>query len=94
MASFQRGETIICSVEVKNAAGTYIDPATSMKITILDPLGVKQVDDQSMTKDDVGKYHRDWTSSATASLGTYKSQFKATDGSRISREDETFEVVE
>ena len=90
MALFQIGETVICTIEVRDDAGNYKDPATSMTITITDPHHTVIVDNQAMTKDAVGKYHYDYNSPSTALSGNYTVRYVATDGSRITIEKETF----
>lgn len=92
MAIFDIGETVICSVEVRNSAGTLVDPATSMKIGIdqTHPIFRSIIAiSTDMTKDSTGKYHYDFDSS-TATTGNYKVIYKATDGTRITIERETF----
>jgi len=90
---FQRGETIVCRIEVRNAeTSTLTDPATSMKITITDPDGTNKVDAQSMTKDAVGKYHTDYTIPADGKLGRWNVKYVATDGARVTIEKDTFTV--
>ena len=82
MADFDIGETVICSVEVKDDAGAYKDPATSMKITITDKNYVVKVNNADMTKDAVGKYHYDCQTTGYID-GKYEVEYKATDGTRI-----------
>ena len=93
MATFDRGETVICSATVKTTAGVLYDPADSMKITITNYINSIEVDDQAMTKDSTGEYHYDWTSLATADKGTYTAIYKATDGTRITIQKDIFEVA-
>ena len=90
MASYQRGETVILSCEVKDSNGNYADPATSMTVTVKDPNGTVVVNEAPMTRDSLGKYHYDYTSPTTTPLGTYQVRFKATDGSRITIGPTTF----
>ena len=89
MANFDVGETIICAVEVKNTAGTYTDPQTSMQITITDKNWVVKANDVAMTKDAVGEYHYDCQTAGYID-GKYEVEYKATDGSRISIQEESF----
>ena len=89
MADFDKGESVICSCEVKDAAGAYKDPQISMKITITDKNYVVKVNNADMTKDAVGKYHYDCQTSGYID-GKYEVEYKATDGSRISIQKETF----
>lgn len=92
---FQRSETIVAKVEVRNAeTGTLTDPATSMKITITNPSGTKVVDDATMGKDAVGKYHKDYTPPSDAVLGKYVVKYVATDGTRVTIELDNFVVEE
>ena len=91
MAQFDAGETVICSCEVKNDEGTLIDPATSMTITIYNPVYTKVINTVAMTKDSTGKYHYDFQSSGNMA-GKYSIEYWATDGTRISIEDETFNL--
>ena len=88
--AFQAGETIICACEIKDDAGAYKDPATSMTITITNPSYVVVVDNLAMTKDAVGQYHYDYNSPSTAEAGIYKVKYTATDGTRITIETDTF----
>ena len=90
MANYHTGETIICSVEVKNSGGTLTDPATSMKITIIGTFAV--VDNVSMVKDSTGKYHYDFDSTGKQ-VGVYNAEFIATDGSRISKQRDSFNLI-
>ena len=93
MAKFDLGETIICSVEVRNDAGTLIDPATSTKITITDSSNTIVVNNQSMgTPDAVGKYHYDYNPAVTGGLGKYSVKYIVTDGTRITIAKDTFEL--
>jgi uncharacterized protein YfaS (alpha-2-macroglobulin family) len=89
---YQLGETVICSVEVRNAAGTLVDPATSMKITITDNKNGTEVDDQAMTKDETGKYHYDWQTNTITAGGVYYILYTATNGTRISIMRDSVEV--
>lgn len=88
---FDIGETVICSVEVKNDAGTLVDPATSMKITITDKNKAVVVNAVTMTKDSTGKYHYDCQTTGYID-GKYEVSYKATDGTRITIERQTFEL--
>ena len=90
---FHVGETVICSIEVRDSDGALADPATSMNITITDNTNGIEVDDQAMSKDGTGLYHYDWNTSADAALGIYYITYTATDGSRISIEKDTVELT-
>ena len=91
MADFDRGETVICSVTVKNASGTLQDPATSMNIVInrTYPNGAEVVASTAMTKDSIGTYHYDFATVGQVK-GDYEAVYTATDGTRITIEKDTF----
>ena len=89
--AFDIGETVICSIEVKDDAGAYKDPATSMKITITDKHKNIKVDNVAMTPDDVGKYHYDCQTAGYVD-GKYTIQYTATDGTRITIQKESFNL--
>ena len=91
MSSFDIGETVICSLEVKDDNGDYKDPSTSMKITITDKFNVVKVNNVAMTKDAIGKYHYDCQTTDYVD-GKYVIKYVATDGSRITIEKESFNL--
>ena len=90
MATFQYGETVICSIEVKDENGAYKDPITSMTITISDPHNGVEVSDADMVKDEIGKYHYDYQVSGM--IGRYTVLYTAKDGTRISIQKDTFNL--
>ena len=92
--AFHTGETVICSIEVKNESGVLVDPATSMKITITDNRNGVEVNDQNMTKDSTGMYHYDWNSSVNAPVGIYKIIYTAVDGTRTSIAHDKVELIQ
>ena len=87
---FQKSETVICSILVKTAAGVLTSPATSMTIAITDPVGTTVVSTAAMTLDAVGTYHYDYLPASTAVLGIYLIRYKATDGTRVTIQDDSF----
>jgi len=89
MAKFDLGETVICDCEVKDDAGAYKDPATSMTITITDKNGAVKVNAVNMGKDSTGKYHYDCQTAGYID-GEYEVKYIATDGTRITIETESF----
>ena len=91
MATFDIGETVVCSIEVKTDAGILVDPATSMKITIISPPGSIIINAIDMTKNAVGKYYYDFASASQAE-GEYIVKYTATDGSRITIEKGKFRL--
>lgn len=93
MDEFYKGDTIICNRNVKNDAGTYVDPATSMQIQIdrIAPHNSFILAATNMTKDSTGKYHYDFQTTSM-SVGEYEATYIATDGTRISQEKDRFRV--
>ena len=87
--AFDVGETVICSIEVKDDAGAYKDPATSMTITITDKNGVIKINAVNMNPDSTGKYHYDCQTAGYID-GEYEVKYIATDGARITIETESF----
>ena len=94
MANFDTGETVICSITVKDASGDLQDAATTMKIEIkvVAPIFSTIVSSTNMTNDSTGTYHYDYTSTGAA-RGDYEITYTATDGSRITKEVDTFSLV-
>lgn len=91
MTIMEAGETVICSITVKNSAGTLVDPATSMNVQISNANGIDTAY-TAMTNDAVGTYHYDWASSGKQP-GKYTVRYKATDGARITIKQDEFELV-
>lgn len=78
--AFQRGETIVCKIEVRNAeTGNLTNPSgdtAHTKISITDPAGdpaknsgSTAVTDIAMNNDGVGLYHYDFTPNDTYAAG-------------------------
>lgn len=91
---FQVGETVICSITVKDATGTLQDPIDSMKIEVnqITPNYAVKVASTGMTDDTgVGAYHYD-CQTAGYSAGLYEIIYTADDGTRITVQKDTFVV--
>ncbi len=88
---YQIGETIICSITVRDADAALKDVSISMNIDIeqITPQYAILITSAAMTKDGTGTYHYDFATSS-AVYGRYKITYTATDGSRISCETDTF----
>ena len=93
MAVFDLGETVICSIEVRDENNALQDPATSMEIKIdkTAPNYENIIAATVMINDSTGKYHYDYNSSS-AEGGTYAAIYVATDGSRITIEKHPFQL--
>jgi hypothetical protein len=91
MARFESGETVLLRIEVKDAESAALtSPTTSMQVTVTPPAGGVPVVDQDMVNDGVGEYHYDYTAPALA--GVYEVLYVATDGSRVTKQRDSFEV--
>ena len=91
--NFQRAEAIICEIEVRDEDGVLVDPATTMTVTITDPDGTVVVGSpspQAMSQDSTGVYHYDYTPGPSTVLGWYLVHYVATDGARVTIEDDGF----
>ena len=93
MASFEIGETVICYATIRDANGVLVDPTTSVKITIKNPAGTVLTNDVAMTKDSQGLYHYDFQVTTGYANGWYTTRVTAVDGTRITKQDDGFEVV-
>ena len=92
MAAFQLGETVVCSITVKDEDGTLQDTATSMEIQITDPGHTVSQAYTAMSNDSTGLYHYDYATASLTLKGKYRVDYKATDGSRISIQPDFFEL--
>lgn len=94
MVTFDIGETVICSIGIKNEQGNFKNPSDDtqhIKITITDKQGVKKVEDVVMINDDIGKYHYDCQTIGWKN-GNYVVSYKAVNGTRITIEKDTFQL--
>ncbi len=79
--AYQRGETYILSLEVKDSSGDYYDPITSVTAEIIDSAGSTK-SSGSMTKDSTGKYHYDYTIQSSDATGIWQAKVTCVDGTR------------
>jgi len=93
MDTFDRTETITCSLTVATSAGAPRDPDTSTKISIADPHNTLVMTATDMTNAAVGSYWADYTSAATAVLGTYKIDYVAVNAGRTTIQQASFELI-
>jgi len=91
--TFTLGETVVCSITVKDA-GTLADPATSMNILVdqIENTSRAKVTVVAMSKDSTGTYHYDCQTSGWEE-GTYRITYVATDGARITRHTDSFNLT-
>ena len=92
MSNFIAGETVICSIQVNDEEGVPKDPATSMKITIINPTGDTMVDDKDMNRDELGEYHYDYNSSPMDKQGAYVVKYTTIDGTRVTMAEASFTI--
>jgi len=94
--NFERGETVVLSIEVRDEDDALTSPATSMTVAITDPDGIVVQVATAMTNTGgvTGLYHYDYLLGAAITLGIYEAEFKATDGSRVTIERDQFTVIE
>ena len=94
MASFEIGETVICSITVRDSTGSLQDAATTMSIVIdkIAPSYESVLASTGMTNDDTGLYHYDFAS-ASKTAGNYRVTYVAVDGTRTTKHTDTFILV-
>lgn len=88
MIEYKQGETVVIREVCRDSDGDLADPSTA-KITVEDYSGQTVVDDQTMTNTGsvVGKYHYNYTISATAVTGKYEYEAVFTDASSLVAKD-------
>ena len=91
LGKFQKTETIICKATVRED-GALTNPSTSITATITDPVGTEVVSATGMSNVSTGVYTYDYTPASTVLSGVYIVRYKATDGTRITIEDDEFEL--
>lgn len=79
---YNRGTTIHLTAEIKDVDGNYVDPDTSVKVSLIDPTGATELAETSMTKDSVGHYSYDWQSASNDPLGLYSQVTVSVDGGK------------
>jgi hypothetical protein len=93
---FIKGDTIILSIEIRDAQNKVLFDPTTVKITITKPpikitdIEVIKVNEESMTKLAVGKYSYNYTSTES---GTFNVLYKADNTSKITQGKDTFIVI-
>jgi hypothetical protein len=78
---FIRTATIGIWAYFKDWEGEYHSPDQGVKVTLTDPTGVKQVDDEAMTEDEEGKFVYYYTPASDAELGWWSYSCTGQDGS-------------
>uniref|UniRef100_A0A6M3ITN5 Uncharacterized protein n=1 Tax=viral metagenome TaxID=1070528 RepID=A0A6M3ITN5_9ZZZZ len=93
MRKFIRTETVVATINIKNAAGTLVDPGTSILVTITDSAGTDVVDGAAMTKTSTGIYYYNYTPGAATVLGYYIIKYVTIDGGLTTIKRDNFELV-
>ena len=78
MAVYQRGETYVHRIDIRNRNSVLTTPAT-IKENIYDQCGHWLLKSQSMSSDAIGKFYYNYAISSTATYGRYYSKVTATD---------------
>lgn len=89
---YYQGETFPQKAEVRDVLGVLIDPDTIV-ITIVNPEGTKEVDEQAMSKEDTGEYCYTYLIAEDAKKGKWITEIKAEKG-YIQIEQDEFTVME
>lgn len=89
MTEYDKGETVVFDVQVRNQSTTELVDPTSINITISNKDQVVKVDNQPMVKTSLGLYTYDWTSDES---GMYKVVYKAMDGTKVTFEKDQFKI--
>jgi hypothetical protein len=93
---FIKGDTVILSIEIRDAQTKALFDPTMVKITITKPpikitdIEVIKVNEESMTKLTVGKYSYSYNSTES---GTFNVLYKADNTSKITQSKDTFIVI-
>lgn len=94
MAKFLIGETVICSITVKDSNADLQDAATSVHIKIdtgSPAFDTSVLGSTGMLNDGTGLYHYDFDSSPMLG-GDYRITYTVVDGERISMERDEFSL--
>jgi hypothetical protein len=90
--TYRIGETVTCKCTVLRSGAVY-DPATSVLIYVyIKGTTAPLVDGVAMSKEETGIYTYNFQTASQAA-GKYRWTCKATDGTKIAMEDDSFEVV-
>ncbi len=94
MANFKIGNTLICSVTVRDSVGVLKDPGTSMSISVIRITpGYAVLLQPAAMVDDAGDgaYHYDYDTSSLVA-GNYEVNYIAVDSGRTVKEKDTFSL--
>lgn len=78
---YYAGTAIRINIDVKDYAGSYMDPDTSIKISVIDPAGTTKVDAVTPEKDETGQYHYNLQTAESDVKGNYLVKPVAVDNS-------------
>ena len=90
---FQKGETCPLEIEIRDKdTGALSTPATSVTVTVTDSTGTVKVNNQAMAVKSTGIYYYNLQLATDDESGTWTARFKATDDTKVSITDFTFQV--
>jgi len=93
MAIYERGETYVHRVSIRNRNGERVTPST-VSLYIYDPCGKTILNSVSMTSDAVGEFFYNYALYSTATYGKYKTLVVATSASGIvTKEENKFYIM-
>ena len=92
IGKFQRGESVICNIIIRDKLNTLVDPDTLL-VSIWDSSNALKVDNQPMVKDDTGSYHYSYVIPSTAPTGIWRVRYLAQVGTYKSGKKDAFTVL-
>lgn len=94
MRNYQRGETVILTLEVRNRSGTLVNSGSVPTITVRDAAGTLIVDNQAMTNVSTGQYEYTHNIGVAVATGWWPVTASAVDASKTTIAQWGFEVFE
>jgi len=90
LETYQRGETAVLRMEVRNNAGELYTPDTSIEAAVWDSAGAAFLAASDMTAESTGVYYYDLATLADSALGCYRVQFATVHAGRTSKAEDFF----
>lgn len=90
MSEYDKGETVILDVEIRNYLTNALFDPSSISVSIITQKGTVKVNEEAMTKTSTGVYTYSWTSDEQ---GMYKVIYKALDGTKVTYKKDTFKIL-
>lgn len=86
---YNKGETIVFDVEIRNASTNVLFDPSAINISIITGTRIK-INEALMNKKSTGVYTYSWTSDE---VGLFKVIYKAVDGTKITTKKDVFKVI-